>query len=299
LWLLEPLASSPIRDRKRAIEEMVEDFMGKLALELDGVGLTIGGRRILDDICWSIPTGSQAAILGPNGSGKSSLLRLITGYLFATDGSVECLGHRLGTVSVHELRRFVGLVDPGNPFPFDERLTVLEVVLTGFFGILCLDFDEPNAAQIEEGRRALADVGLSGHEGQRFYTLSTGEQRRVLLARALANQPRLLILDEPTAGLDLLARETLLATIDRLTRQDRDLTILMVTHHLEELLPETQHVLLLGQGRAVAVGTPAEVLTPAHLEAVFGCPVRVEQRHGRWTWSVEPRVWKQLLHQAN
>lgn len=265
------------------------------ALRLDGVTVTRGGRDTLRDVHWCVPAGTQAVLLGPNGSGKSTLLRILDGYLFPTRGTVDVLGERLGRCDVHRLRQRIGIVDPHWPYPPRDDLSVHELVLTGCFGTLSLDFREPTAEQIAAAGRALVDVGLGGQATQPIGTLSTGEGRRALLARALVRQPELLILDEPTAGLDLHGRETLLASLDSLVRRDPTLTVLLVTHHLEELPPTTQDVLLLGKGDRVANGRPEAVLTSEHLSAAFGCPVTVEQHDGRWQWRVAPRVWGQLL----
>jgi iron complex transport system ATP-binding protein len=266
-----------------------------LAIDLHRVGRTIGRKRILDEISWSIRAGSQAAVLGPNGSGKSTLLRLITGYLFPTDGTIDVLGRRLGKTNLHQLRRSIGLVDPAGPLQTDHRTRVLGVVLTGFFGNLSLDFDTPSFEEREAGQRALDQVGLADHADQTYRTLSTGEQRRTLLARAMVAHPRLLILDEPTAGLDLLARETFLATLDRLTEQSHDLTTLLVTHHLEELSPRTTDVMLLSEGRTIASGPPLAVLTSDNLSQAFHCPVTVNRHNDRWWWTVAPGSWNALL----
>lgn len=250
---------------------------------------------IVDRVSWRVPAGARAAILGPNGSGKSTLLRVITGYLFPSQGRASTLGEELGHVDVHCLRRRIGLVDPGNPYPFSDEMTALEVVMTGFLGYRTLDFVEIDPAWRAESARTLADVGLAGHGEQRFGQLSTGEQRRALVARALVGKPDLLILDEPTAGLDLLARETLLATVDRAAAARPGLTILLVTHHLEELAPSTSQILLLAEGRAVASGSPEEVLRSDTVSQAFRCPVQIARPDGRWTWSVSPRLWGALL----
>jgi iron complex transport system ATP-binding protein len=271
------------------------DAASSNAVLLQNVRLAIGGVDILHGVDWVAPAGARAAILGPNGSGKSTLLRMITGYLHATAGSVHCLGEQIGKTNVHELRKHIGVVDPGGPFTPDPRLSALDVVLTGFFGNLCLDFDEPTPEQRDHGVHVLSQVGLATHARQLFTTLSTGEQRRVLIARAMVRSPELLILDEPTSGLDLRARETVLATIDLLLRRRPELTALLVTHHLEELLPGTSSVLLLSEGKAARVGRPDQVLDSSVLSSVFGCPVVVRCEHGRWSWSVQPAVWDELL----
>ncbi|MFO0945921.1 MAG: ATP-binding cassette domain-containing protein [Planctomycetota bacterium] len=268
------------------------------AIDLRGVGFITEGQEILRDIHWAISRGESAAILGHNGSGKSTLLRLITGYHFPTVGTVEVLGSQLGEIDLHALRKEIGIVDPGSPFSPDHRLTVLEVVLTGVFGNLCLDFDHPTPADVALAKKLLADVGLLGHANQKYRTLSTGESRRTLLARALVHQPKLLILDEPTAGLDLLGRETMLATVDLLKKRQPWLTILTVTHHLEELSPNTDSILLLKNGNVLAKGPAEEVLQESLLTEGFGCPVRVCRTNGRWQWTVEPAIWKTLAADA-
>lgn len=242
-----------------------------------------------------LQVGEHAALLGANGSGKSTLLRIISGYQHASHGAVRVFGQQIGKVDLHALRRRIGVVDPGNPYPFDPRMTVLDVVLTGFFGNRTLDFDRPTAAQTEQGCAALQEVGLVGRDRQLFHTLSTGESRRVLLARALVQNPRLLILDEPTAGLDLLGRETMLASIDRLVERRPWLTTILVTHHIEEISPRTTLALLLSSGRIVASGAPETVLTSENVSRAFGCQVAVQPREGRWYWHVQPQLWEQLV----
>ncbi len=265
------------------------------AFALTEASLVIRGRTILDRLTWSVAAGARAAVLGANGSGKSTLLRLLCGYWFPTTGVLSVLGRKLGKVNLDDLRRRIGVVDPAGPFVPDPRLTVQEVVLSGFFGHLCVDFDNPTSEERHGAAQAAAEVGLESRLNQRWATLSTGEQRRALLARALVARPSLLLLDEPTAGLDLLARETMLATVDQLARRRPEMTSVIVTHHLEELLPQTTAIALLHGGRLMAHGPPENVLTADCLSAAFGCPVEVHSTAGRWHWSVTPNVWRRLL----
>lgn len=264
---------------------MVE-IAGAPALEARHIRWMRDHRAILEDVSWSVPPGARAAVLGPNGSGKTSLLRMVTGYLFPTTGSMSVLGETLGQTNLDELRRRMGIVDPTNIYLEADRLVAIDVVLSGFFGHLCIDFDYPTPSQVERAQKLLAAVGLEHRDQQRMSTLSTGEQRRVLVARAMACEPELLVLDEATAGLDLLAREQLLASVDHLVQQNPQLTLLVVTHHLEELPRGIDHVLVLSRGKVAAAGDPASVLTPAILSPAFGVPVQVTHEQGRWSWRV-------------
>jgi iron complex transport system ATP-binding protein len=255
-----------------------------LALELIDLCVDVPGVRILEHVSWQLPTGSKAAILGPNGSGKSTLLRAITAYGHMTSGTVRVLGETLGQTEVHRLRARLGIVDPTLVNRLDRGTTAEKLVATGLHGHLTTFFDPPTEMQLELARDVLQTLGLAEHTGQTIDTLSSGQLSRVWLARALVSQPDLLVLDEPSADLDLLGRETLLASLSALGRRRRELTMIIVTHHLEDLLPETDTVLLLSEGTVVAAGAADEVLTAPHLSRAFGCPVEVERRSGRWHW---------------
>lgn len=269
-----------------------------LAVELRDVHVSVPGVPILQGIDWQVPRGQRVAVLGPNGCGKSTLLRALTAYGHVTQGSVDVLGERLGETSVHDLRKRMGIVDLSLVRLVEEDMLAEELVATGLFGHFMTYFDPPTAEQLELARRTMRAIGLQAHCGQLANTLSAGQLRRTWLARALIHQPEMLVLDEPTADLDLLARETLLATLARLADSRPDLTLLLVSHHLEDLLPGTDQVLLLSRGRPVACGPPAQVLTSANVSRAFGCPVEVSQRDGRWHWSVSPRAWEDLLPPA-
>ncbi len=264
------------------------------AIELRDVSLRRGDVWILDGIDWRVPAGSVAAILGPNGSGKTTLTRVITGYEWPTIGRVEVLGQRLGQTDVRELRRRVQIVNPSARFGVDANLPAIDVVLTGYFATLAL-FDPVSQPQRQRARELLATVGLAHRADHALGLLSTGEQRRCLLARALVELPEILILDEPTAGLDIPAREHLLATIDQLhTLPDRP-TIVTITHHVEEISPATDQVLLLKSGRVAACGRPDEAITPEILSRLFDCKVFVQKRSRRYWLEVLPEAWVDLL----
>ncbi|HEX4797506.1 MAG TPA: ATP-binding cassette domain-containing protein [Humisphaera sp.] len=266
------------------------------AIELRSVGLRRGERWILDDINWTVAAGACAAILGPNGSGKTTLTRIIAGHWWPTVGDVRVLGEHFGEVDLHQLRRGLRLVSSTSPVELDPDLTAHQVAMTGFFGTLGL-YDVITEGQRDVAAQMLDQVGLHHVADHRYTTLSSGERMRCLIARALVVQPRLLMLDEPTAGLDLLAREQVLAAVQGLTAQPADErpTVLIITHHLEELPPATSNVLLLNEGKVAAVGTAEEVLRSEVLSPVYHCPLEVTRLGGRFYAQVHPGAWERIL----
>lgn len=264
------------------------------AVHLENVGVYRAGRWILKDVHWSVPAGACVAVLGPNGSGKSTLTRVISGYLWPTDGTVEVLGQRFGEVNIHELREEVRLVQPTGLAEPDAEMTALEVAITGAFGTVGLYAaigDDLRA----EASRLLETVGLHAAIRTPYQNLSSGERIRCLLARAMVRKPRLLLLDEPTSGLDLLAREQVLATIQSLHSEPDPPTVVLITHHLEELPPAVSHVVVLDEGRVAAQGDPGSVLRSDLLSEVYRCPLEVDRTDGRYYSRVSPGAWASLL----
>jgi len=260
-------------------------------VKLRAVSVVRGERTILRDVNWTVPAEACAAILGPNGSGKSTLVRVIMGQMWPTHGEVSVLGQPFGETDLNQLRQSIRLVQTNGPVEFDPEETTLRVVLTGFFGTIGL-FKKTTPAMQRRGIKLIRQVGLEKEIHQPFRTLSSGERMRCLIARALVLQPKLLILDEPTAGLDLLAREQVLATVHYLLKQTQTPpAMLMITHHVEELLPETQQVLVLKDGQVAASGAPADVITSAVLSSVYQCPVEVNRREGRYWLHVKSSAW--------
>jgi iron complex transport system ATP-binding protein len=264
------------------------------AIELHGVTVKRSARSILRHITWTVPAGRCAAILGPNGSGKSTLARVIMGQMWPTSGTVRVLGAEFGQTDLNKLRESIRLVQSNGVVEIDPEQPTADVVLTGFFGTVGL-YDPVTATMRKRASQLLSQVGLSRQAKQPYRTLSSGERMRCLIARALAVRPRLLILDEPTAGLDVLAREQVLATVQQLASTGSGgPTVLMITHHVEELLPQTSAVLLLKNGATAASGAPAKVLRSAVLSAAYNFPVKVTRHGGRFWLSVNSHAWKNL-----
>ena len=265
------------------------------AIDLRNVSVTRSGRTILDAVTWSVPAGGTAAVLGPNGSGKSTLVRVLLGQLWPTRGAVAVLGRPFGQTDLNDLRRDVRLVQTGGPLEHEPDDTAEHIVLTGFFGTVRL-YATPTEAQRTRASSLIQQVGLTRQAAQPFRTLSSGERMRCLLARALVVEPKLLILDEPTNGLDLVSREQVLATVASLVaRADRRPAVIVITHHVEELMPETTDVLVLKDGHVAATGRPTDVLTADVLTRVYGLPVDVAHHGGRHWLTVRPGAWTTLL----
>jgi iron complex transport system ATP-binding protein len=264
------------------------------AIDLQKVTVKRNGRAILRNVSWHVAAGECVAILGPNGSGKSTLARVIMGQIWPTTGAVSVLGQRFGETDLNQLRSSIRLVQSHGVVEFDAEETTLNVALTGFFGTVGL-YDAVTPAMKKIATALLAQVGLKKEIHQPYRTLSSGERMRCLIARALVVEPRLLILDEPTAGLDVLAREQVLATVQRIrSHRGGAPAVLMITHHVEELLPSTSQVLLLDDGTVSAIGKPGEVIRAGVLSKVYGCPVHVSRRGGRYWLQVDSAAWKGL-----
>jgi len=235
--------------------------------------------HLIDDVSWQVPTGSHWAVLGPNGAGKSTVLKLAGGWWYPTTGTVDILGHRLGRVDLAQLRRRIGFVDPR------QRLgdhPVWELVLSGLTASNgLLPRWSPTPAELGRLDDMLELTGMADKRGRRWMQLSQGERARTLIARALIIEPDLLLLDEPTTGLDLPGRETLLRVVDKL-RERGDLTTVMVTHHVEEIAASTSDVLLMKDSRVLAAGPVDQTLTSASLSELYGLEVSLQQVSGRW-----------------
>jgi iron complex transport system ATP-binding protein len=252
------------------------------AFALRSVSLDIGGARILSDVSWEAGRGEKWIVLGLNGSGKSSLLRLLSGFGYPSRGSMEVLGRRFGHADLHDLRREVGWVTGDLSAEIPPFMTCAEVVASGGEGSVVVY--QPLTAEEERRAAEALETMAAGHLAAReLRTLSTGERQRVLIARALAARPRLLLLDEPCAGLDPVAREGFLASLSALFAARSDLTVVGVSHHVEEIVEGYDRMLLIAGGRVIAQGDRDAVMAGSGIGQVYGPSCVLDHHGGRWT----------------
>jgi iron complex transport system ATP-binding protein len=252
------------------------------ALRLSGVRLVRGDTTILDGIDWTVRRGDRWVILGPNGSGKTTLLRIAGLYLHPSRGEVEVLGHRLGRVDVRRLRTEIGLVSPALAGMLRDEVTAVDVVMAAREAALETWWHAYGDADRAHALELLHRVGAAHTADRAFGALSSGERQRVLLARSLWGDPGLVLLDEPTAGLDLGAREDLIGRLRALADDPATPPTVLVTHHVEEIPAGFTHGLLLRGGRIVTCGPLDDVLTAEALSEAFGLPLAVDRRDGRY-----------------
>lgn len=251
-------------------------------LNMESVDFVREARLLLSEINLRVKAGERWALIGPNGAGKSTILSLCGAVKHPTRGTVTVLGHRLGRVDIRRLRESIGHVNPRHPLR--SALTARQVIWTGATGTTeLMPRWTPNAATRERTEELIEALGLASLEHATWPTMSQGERGRVLIARALLPDPALLLLDEPSTGLDVAAREQFLSTVDELHRSHPELATILVTHHLEELPTTTTHAMLVKHGRVHASGPAIEVLTTERVSSCFEHPIEIEHRAGRWS----------------
>lgn len=253
------------------------------AVQLHGVGVTIDGTAILDGIDWTVADGERWVLLGRNGSGKTTLLRVVGLTLHPSTGEVTVLGGRLGRIDVRTHRRRIGATSAAVERSLRPDLTATEVVVTALYGALEPWWHTYTEADHARARSLLRRFGVEALADHPLGTLSSGERQRTLLARALMSEPDLLILDEPTAGLDLGGREELVRDLAVLAADRSTPPLILVTHHLEEIPVGFTHALLLRDGRTSAAGPISEVLRDDLVSACYGLDVEVREESGRWS----------------
>lgn len=253
------------------------------SLSMVGVGLTRDGVDLLDGVDWEVATDEDWVVLGLNGSGKTTLIRIAALYEHPSRGTVDVLGQRLGRTDVRELRTRVALVSSAMSDLMRPQLSAVDIVMCGRHAALEPWWHTYTDDDRGRARQLLEDQGVGHVAEHRFSTLSSGERQRTLLARALMNRPGLVLLDEPTAGLDLRGREELVDRLDALARSDDAAPLVLVTHHVEEIPAAFTHVLAIRDGSVLAQGPVDDVLTGELLSETFRLPLVLERRDGRYT----------------
>lgn len=251
-------------------------------LEFSDVVVRRNARDIVSHLDWTVSDDERWVVLGPNGAGKTTVLQLADTLLHPTSGAVSILGERLGRTDVFELRPRIGFASSAMARRVPPEETVLDVVLTAAYSVTGRWREEYDDIDERRALRVLAEWRLDHLADRTFGTLSDGEQKRVQIARAVMTDPELLLLDEPTASLDLGAREELLALLSGYAQAPTTPAMIMVTHHVEEIPVGFTHVLLLRDGEVVASGPLSEALTAENLSATFGVQITLTQDAGRY-----------------
>jgi len=238
---------------------------------------------LLNNVNLEITEGERWVIIGPNGAGKTTLLAILSTQLYPSAGTVSLLGETLGKVDVFGLRPRIGIASSAVGARIPGREIVSDVVLSAAYGVLGRWREAYDATDVAQANHLLDDWQVDHLSGRYFGTLSDGERKRVEIARALMTDPELLLLDEPGAGLDLAGREDLVRSLAQLCLDPSSPTIVLVTHHLEEIPLGVTHVLLLNHGQVVAAGPIATTLTSPNLSETYEMPLVVRYEDGRWS----------------
>jgi iron complex transport system ATP-binding protein len=274
---MAPVTSSPLTSVHQSIMPGPDSVV-----HLMEVTVRRGTSVLLDAVNWNVDVDQRWVILGPNGAGKTTLLQIASAQMFPTTGRVHVLGERLGAVDVTEIRPRIGLSSASLAGRVPPNETVIDVVVSAGYGVVGRWRERYDELDFARARELLAAMGIERLADRLYGTLSEGERKRALAARALMTDPELLLLDEPAAGLDLAGREDLLGRLSVLAVDPSAPTTVLVTHHVEEIPAEFSHVLLMRGGKVIGAGPMAETLTEQALSETFGMNLTLEARAGRY-----------------
>ncbi len=246
-----------------------------MVLDLQQVSLKKDGNWILKDVDWQIEKREHWTLLGLNGAGKTARLHMLCSYYFPTKGKVKVINRQFGKdILGEQLRQQIGIVSSTIKQRIYGTDSAYQVILSGAFASIGL-YETPTDEMRDKAKQLLKDLDCFSYANRPYRTLSQGEQQRVLIGRALMNNPKLLILDEPTTGLDFIAREKLLESIEKISKEEDGPAIIYVTHHVEEILPTFTKTLLLKDGRVFKQGLTKDMIESGNLTDFFGLPVEV------------------------
>lgn len=251
-------------------------------IDFADVSLIRGGRTLVGPVDWQVEMGQHWVIVGPNGAGKTSLVRIAAAEEFPSRGTAHLLGERIGKTVMRDLRAMIGISSAALAHRVPDNENVGDLVISAGYAVLGRFREEYDEADFDRAHDTLEQLGALHLVDRTWGTLSEGERKRVLVARALMTDPELLILDEPTAGMDLGGREDLVAYLQGLVSNPDSPAVIMITHHVEEIPAGFTHALLLDEGEAVASGPIDEVLTSNNLSKAFHQPVAIDKIDGRY-----------------
>lgn len=267
--------------RPASLGDKVSDMV--TVAELDRVSVRRGAKLLLDEVDFKVSESERWVVVGPNGAGKTTMLSLLAAQMHPTQGVVSLLGEYLGAVDVFELRPRIGLASSAMAHRIPASEKVRDIIMSASYGMLGR-WRESYEAMDQNRAMELMRLMQVGELGDRTYgTLSEGERKRVEIARALMTDPELLLLDEPSAGLDLCGREILVGILGRLCANPYAPTVVLVTHHLEEIPSGITHALLLTDGKVYAQGPVREVITSENVSGAYGIPLEVTRTDDRWS----------------
>ena len=271
-----------MEDVNDAATELQEDYNEDLLIDFQGVTFTRDNRNLVGPVDWQVELDERWVIIGPNGAGKTTLIRMAAAEEFPSAGRARIMGELVGKTDMRDLRSMIGVSSSalGNRIPGDEKVS--DLVVSAGYAILGRWREDYNEMDFNQATDILEQVGAL-HLGDRTWgTLSEGERKRVLVARALMTNPELLILDEPAAGMDLGGREDLVTYLGELALDPDAPAIVMITHHVEEIPTGFTHALLLDEGEIVAQGLIDQVLTDENLSKTFHQPIQVDRIGDRY-----------------
>ena len=253
-----------------------------LVVNMKDVSVIRDGHQLLHELDWQVELDERWIIMGPNGAGKTTLLKLAGGQMFPSTGTVDVVGERLGKTDIRELRTAVGMASAAivHRIPAEEK--VADIVISAGYDVIGRWRETYDEMDYERAINILETVGAYHIGDRKWGTLSEGERKRTLIARALMTDPELLLLDEPGAGLDLGGREDLIELLSDIAEDPDAPATVVVTHHVEEIPPHFTHALLLDEGHVVAQGVLQDIMTSENLSKAYHQPIEVREEDGRW-----------------
>ncbi len=251
-------------------------------IKLRGIELSIQGNpeKILKGIDWEIGDGEKWVLFGRNGSGKTKLLEIVTGYLYPSAGTVERFGMGQAGHDIRQIRKSIGYISNSLKEKFGSSETVLNTVLSGIHATIGI-YNDFTGEQRKRAMSFISKAGLSGRCNDKISRLSFGEKQKVLLARAMMNEPKLLILDEPTVGLDILSREELLESLESIMEGEK-ISLIYVTHHIDEIMPSFENIFIIKGGECFFSGQVRDAVEREVFSGLFGRKIEIFEKSGRY-----------------